>query len=254
MSTGLLDTGTEAPSYVLLPIRVDALWLAHDRPVVGATADFSRLPFSDQVRDYNPDVANISDDIANHPYDGEGLYLKKGVHLHWRLPWGLTTDRKGNDGRQFPAVPDRWLVVRWRGPEDNRTVEDSEAWVIESNYLYLDGEGVNSGSIAFPVPSSLRKKIKGQSTPTVLTTVRGALDQALTDLTKTKLLAGLKPNNAGEKDVSFGLRAAGTSILGRRGSRWSSSEVGIDSVLGNNNSYNPTSATIHNWGGHFLGG
>ena len=49
MSTGLLDTGTERANTSSCPSGETCAWLAHDRPVVGATADFSRLPFSDQL-------------------------------------------------------------------------------------------------------------------------------------------------------------------------------------------------------------
>ena len=137
------------PEMLLVPVRVEGLWLGRDQLVVGSTADFSRLPFDDGLRDINPDVANISEDIVSQPFEDQNLYLKAGVHLHWTLPRGLTMQRPTPRGPEFPAVPDRWLVVRWRRVGARWDVEMS--WVVESNYLFPDGQGADSGSIAFPL-------------------------------------------------------------------------------------------------------
>jgi hypothetical protein len=137
------------PDYLVVPVRVAGLWLSSDRLVVGATADFSRLPFTDGRRDFNADVANLSDDIVSQPFQDQDLYLKAGVHVHWTLPRGLAAERPRKSGAEFPAVPDRWLVTRWRQQGAQRVVE--MAWVVESNYLHPDGEGADSGSIAFPL-------------------------------------------------------------------------------------------------------
>ena len=127
------------PEMLLVPVRVEGLWLGRDQLVVGSTADFSRLPFDDGLRDINPDVANISEDIVSQPFEDQNLYLKAGVHLHWTLPRGLTMQRPTPRGPEFPAVPDRWLVVRWRRVGARWDVEMS--WVVESNYLFPDGQG-----------------------------------------------------------------------------------------------------------------
>src|SRR5262249_35095281 len=49
-----------------------------------------------------------------------GAPLEPGVHLHWALPDGLTRGvcpgSPGDPEIEFPAVPDRWLVVRFNPP------------------------------------------------------------------------------------------------------------------------------------------
>ncbi|MGP0064350.1 MAG: hypothetical protein ACLQGP_12220 [Isosphaeraceae bacterium] len=135
---------------LLVPVRVDALWVNNSQLVVGATADFRRLPYNDGSRDVNPDVANLSENVVCQPFQDQTLELKPGIHLHWHLPWGLTTRRQTPRGAEFPAVPDTWLVVPWRMTDKERTPD--EAWIVESSYLYPAGKGDDSGSITFPVP------------------------------------------------------------------------------------------------------
>ena len=79
-----------AAAILMVPIRLDALYLKKDRSVVETMADFSRLPYVDGKRDVNPDVANLSEEILSQPFEDRGLQLKAGVHLHWALPAALT--------------------------------------------------------------------------------------------------------------------------------------------------------------------
>lgn len=136
---------------LLVPIHLDALSLKTDQPVLDAKADFTRLPYTDGTRDINGDVAYISEEIVSEPFQDQGLYLKAGIHLHWALPDALTKGVQTSTGTNFPDVPNRWLVIR-KGQDSSK-----KQWVIESDYLYPNGEGENSGSISFPVmppPSS----------------------------------------------------------------------------------------------------
>src|SRR5262249_27783507 len=97
---------------LLVPIHLDALLLKADQTMVEATADFTRVPYSDGTRDMNPDIAYISEAIVSRPFENENLFLKAGIHLHWALPDALTRGFAGTNGMQFPAVPNRWLVTR----------------------------------------------------------------------------------------------------------------------------------------------
>jgi len=75
--------------------------------------------------------------------------LKKGIHLHWRFPKGLTTGIRASDGKIiFPNLPDRWLIVRGHDTDRNRF----ETWVIESNYLHPQGT-VGEGAV-YPLEPS----------------------------------------------------------------------------------------------------
>lgn len=130
---------------LLVPIHLDALSLKTDQPVLDAKADFTRLPYTDGTQDINGDVAYISEEIVSEPFQDRGLYLKAGIHLHWALPDALTKGVHTSNGTNFPDVPNRWLVIR--------SLKDGskKQWVIESDYLYPNGKGEDSGSISFPV-------------------------------------------------------------------------------------------------------
>lgn len=66
---------------------------------------------------------------GNPPFD-----LFGGVHVQWELPEALTTGYVDpeTDANVFPLVPNRWLVVRYSGPADERR---ARGWVVQSDYL-----------------------------------------------------------------------------------------------------------------------
>jgi hypothetical protein len=134
---------------LLVPIHLDALCLKRSLSVVEAKVDFSRLPYWDQneLRQINPDVVNISEELLARPFEDRGLQLKKGVHLHWALPDALTKGVIATDHTTFPAVPNRWLVSR------SRSGKVEQQWIVESDYLHPDKPGKRSGSSAIPFPS-----------------------------------------------------------------------------------------------------
>jgi hypothetical protein len=139
---------------LLVPIHLDALVLKNDRTVVEAMADFTRLPYSDGKRNFNPDIPNISEEILSQPFQDLGFQLKPGVHLHWALPDGLTNavvqaaQGNGNQKRKvsFPFVPNRWLVTR------TDQAGQKKQWIVESDYLYPPGQGAQSSGISYPYP------------------------------------------------------------------------------------------------------
>lgn len=57
-----------------------------------------------------------------------------GIYLRWELPDALRRAEAGpgGGGAEFPAVPNRWLVVRSSGPEGAR---QATGWVVESDFL-----------------------------------------------------------------------------------------------------------------------
>lgn len=132
-------------SVLLVPIHLDALYLAYDQPSVEAMANFTRLPYSDRQHDFNPDIAYISKEIVSSPFQNKNLNLKAGLHLHWSLPDALTKGLHDSTGIIFPAVPNRWLITR----RNNNTME--KQWVIESDYLYPVGSDSEIGSVNIPI-------------------------------------------------------------------------------------------------------
>ena len=129
---------------LMVPIHLDALHLESGQSVVEAMADFTKLPYFDGTRDVNPDVANISEEIVSQPFQNENLSLKPGIHLHWALPDALTKGVQSDKGTTFPAVPNRWLITR-------SGVGTTKQWIVESDYLYPEGEGNPQSAVSIPV-------------------------------------------------------------------------------------------------------
>ena len=129
----------------LVPIHLEGLLLEKNQLVTEANADFSRMPFATPERDYNPDTANLSEEILSPAFQNHNLNLKKGMHLHWALPDALTKGGAAGTAEDYPAVPTRWLVTRRR----NGTVE--KQWMVESDYLHPIGLENEYNSIAFPI-------------------------------------------------------------------------------------------------------
>lgn len=161
-------------SSLLVPIHLDALCLRSNKLVVEAMADFSRLPYVDRnlKREINAGTPNISEAIVSQPFQSQTLNLRAGVHLHWALPDALTEGIHDaeNSTVQFPPVPNRWLVNRYKKSDSTETLEKS--WIVESDYIYPAkskrneastqdvqdlttykeysiGEGADSGSISY---------------------------------------------------------------------------------------------------------
>jgi len=130
---------------VLVPVSLDALYLKYATSVAHAKVDFSRLPFCDGKRDWYADTVNLSESIISQPFQNPNLHLKPGIHLHWALPDTLTKGKHTDVGVTYPAVPNRWLVIR-KGegvPE--------EKWLIESDYLYPPEAGYQEDSVTYPI-------------------------------------------------------------------------------------------------------
>lgn len=140
-----LESVAEMSNILLVSIHLDALVLAEDKMVVEAMADFSRLPYCGGTADINPDVANISEEIVSPPFQNQNLPLKAGIHLHWSLPDALTRSRHTPAGQDFPRVPNRWLVTRCNAKGDSK-----KEWIVESDYLYTDGEDHSATSVTIP--------------------------------------------------------------------------------------------------------
>jgi hypothetical protein len=128
---------------LVVPIYLDALVLEKTTPAVEAFADFSRLPYFSGERDINPDVPHISEEILSQPFQNQNLYLKPGVHLHWAIPDALTTSSRKSGGKDFPDVPNRWLITR----KGKKVVKQ---WVVESDYLSATGSESNP-EVTYPV-------------------------------------------------------------------------------------------------------
>jgi len=160
---------------LLVPIKLDALVLTQPTQVVAPLADFSSLPYVDPKseggpRDVNSDTAFLSSNVLSEPFEDDGLLLQAGVHLHWALPDALTIGRhpykRNKDGQlirnkdrqlipdtdhvEHPVVPNRWLVLRRGGGLK------AKSWVVESDYLWPEGEKWEEGRITYLIPPESR--------------------------------------------------------------------------------------------------
>jgi hypothetical protein len=142
-------------SFLLIPIKVDALCIDQAQQVACSTADFSKMPYFNGKFDVNPDTAYISEDLLSQPFNNNQT-LGSGVHLHWALPDSLTRShpnktqpgQSGSTDIQFPLVPTQWLITRSiAGIPEKR-------WLVASDYLYPVAQadkGQTSGSPTFPL-------------------------------------------------------------------------------------------------------
>ncbi|MFK0202606.1 hypothetical protein [Streptomyces lavendulae] len=72
------------------------------------------------------------------PYDRQGMSLQDcGVQVKWELPESLATGyyNAATGKTEFPLVPNRWLVVRYYGPAQDRK---AVGWVVQSDFLEGD--------------------------------------------------------------------------------------------------------------------
>lgn len=149
--------------FVMVPVHLDALCLDSPQPSISRFVDFDLLPFHDSrgFVDVNADRPNLFSEIDSEAFNSENMLLGSGVHLHWALPDGLrrgaaqqssTGDGVDLDPVQFPAVPNRWLVVRSR--QNGESFDVTAAWVVESDFTTLDSRQTGHGPlcVSFPVP------------------------------------------------------------------------------------------------------
>ena len=122
---------------LLVPIYLDALYLPDETSVIEEMTDYSKLPYFNKKREReNPDFAYLSETVLSPPFEQANLTLKAGIHLHWAMPDALSNGiaREGEEGITFPLVPNRWLIMRRGGNQPEKQ------WVVESDYLYPEGE------------------------------------------------------------------------------------------------------------------
>ena len=67
---------------LLVPVHLRLLHLAQLTPVREALADFTRLPYSTNGQDVNPDVPYLSEELLTPPFQDQNLVLPPGLHLH----------------------------------------------------------------------------------------------------------------------------------------------------------------------------
>lgn len=92
----------------------------------------------DQWKDLGLNYVKLKNNLLGDDLDKGDLFGAKpyptkeaGVHLHWTLPSALTHGILYKEELIFPAVPNRWLVLRVHNEQDKL---EHKAWVVESDY------------------------------------------------------------------------------------------------------------------------
>lgn len=112
-----------------VPIEIDAFVINKELlEKKNAVFSFQRWQFN-----YNALSSFISPEPP--PFSTYDPAPKQGVYLHWLLPRGLKHGIKtdGSGTYNFPALPNRWLVVRTYHDEQNQVKQ--KTWVIESDRI-----------------------------------------------------------------------------------------------------------------------
>ncbi len=148
----------------VVPLQVAALRVGADDATgvtprfKGRTAWFEKAPYG------QPAIANTGDAVFQDLADQTGTSesLGPGIHLHWELPDHFRRGAQPPSGGpvRFPAVPNRWLVIRYLRVRDGATGAlgpvRTMAWMVESDRLLLapqtDPGQTPTGRPAVPVP------------------------------------------------------------------------------------------------------
>ena len=142
---------TNGNKILLVPFNVAALYCPEPEKVSRPNADFSKVSYYDRnnKKVINPNMPYISENLVSHPFTNQHLTLERGLHLHFILPHFLrsTVPVKVKDDfdYEFPAIPNRWLVVR------NLGKERSKKFLVESDYLYPEYTELQN-KVTIPVP------------------------------------------------------------------------------------------------------
>lgn len=119
-----------------VPIKIHTAFAEKDKIVVGPEMDFEDLPYFDEElgRDVNGTTPYLAESIVSRPFSDGEFVLRAGIHLNWEFPQFLKSTKVGSsDPSDFPAVPTRWLVRRYR----NNSITPDQEWIIESDALFV---------------------------------------------------------------------------------------------------------------------
>ncbi len=121
---------------LMVPIKIDALFLEERQSVLPQMLDFTQLPYYENGTAKNAGTPYLSESIATKPFQNANLSLEKGIHLHWAIPDALSRGVVQADNTvDLPIVPNRWLITRCI--KTNGEYVNEKQWVVESDKLFI---------------------------------------------------------------------------------------------------------------------
>lgn len=117
---------------VMVPVQVDAL-VVRQTGAQWADTQMKRTPAGD--------TTVPAQDLLPKPFALRDQDRPKGVYLHWALPEALTRGSQSasdsetesaNANTVFPAIPDRWLIVRL-SPSTHADRRAVRGWILQSH-------------------------------------------------------------------------------------------------------------------------
>jgi hypothetical protein len=119
---------------VMVPIHLDALVLRQDPSQPGSQTKWAdtRMSPPSGSGDPVPRLSLLPDPFTELPTGDVATLRKRGVHLHWALPDGLTrgVTADAKTPASFPPVPDRWLIVRMFPDQSGSPRRAVRGWVL----------------------------------------------------------------------------------------------------------------------------
>lgn len=123
---------------VLVPVQLDALVIRSASDAKWANCRLSRPPGGSNDKNRR--------DLLPAPFTYLDSSRPPGIYLHWALPDALTHGTGAGSSGTFPAIPDRWLVLRIsQGASSRRAVQ---GWVLKAG----DSGGDPTPANPYPTP------------------------------------------------------------------------------------------------------
>lgn len=123
---------------LIVPIAVKALVVPEEDKIskLSLTSRLEGMAFFGEEVQFN--LKNVLD-------GRDKTYCKKGIHLHWSLPKLLKHGVSTETGEiEFPPVPNRWLIVRYKQDSTGKTPLQLKSWVIKSDGISDSKESSNN--------------------------------------------------------------------------------------------------------------
>jgi hypothetical protein len=114
------DPQLPRPVRVLVPVQLDVLMV---RQKGGAWADCGMLRPTTGTKDSPQGVHELLPGLFKELVDAR----ERGAYLHWSLPKGLRAGQATKGSITFPAIPERWVVLRLSPGQARRAVR---GWVL----------------------------------------------------------------------------------------------------------------------------